>query len=257
MLSATISRAFLSSLQIRIAFVVVALVLGGVWAYALLVAERQEQRLQTLLATQQANVLGYVADHIDSVVRLRLESLALTATTIPADQLHDREKLVATLAARPILKMLFNSGVILARPDGIGAFADYPTLPGRSEIDFSSLDSFQHVLFDGTPAMGQPFRGRFLEKGVVTFAAPIFDGRKEIAAVLIGITTLDEPNFLDLINKGLPQGGGDMVVVAPGTEPVRHRHRSASLHAPSLAGKRPEPRPIPENPRRLRGLPGE
>lgn len=216
MLSSTISRAFLSSLQIRIAFVVVALVLGGVWAYALLVAERQEHRLQTLLATQQANVLGYVADHIDSVVRLRLESLAMTATTIPVNQLHDREKLVATLAARPILKMLFNSGVILARPDGIGAFADYPILPGRSEIDFSSLDSFQHVLFDGAPAMGQPFRGRFLEKGVVTFAAPIFDGRKEIAAVLIGITTLDEPNFLDLINKGLPQGGGDMVVVAPG-----------------------------------------
>lgn len=215
MLSSVINRTIFASLQVRIAFVVVALVLGGVWAYALLVAERQESRLQALLATQQANVLGYVADHIDSVIRLRLQSLALTAASIPVEMLHDREPLVALLAARPVLKTLFNSGVIVVRPDGDGAFADHPTLPGRSEIDFSDLDSFQHALFDEGPAMGQPFRGRFLNKPVVTFAAPIFDERKKVAAILIGITTLDEPNFLDLVSKGLPQGGGDMLVAAP------------------------------------------
>ncbi len=211
----TINCNLLSSLKVRITLVVVILVLASVWGFALMVAGRQESRLRELLAIQQHAVLGYVAENIDSVIRLRLDSLAQTAATLPLVQLGDRKRLTETLAARPILTSIFNSGIIVARPDGAGAFADYPPLPGRSDVDFGSLDSFQDALFDERAVMGRPFRGRFLDKPVVTFAAPVFDGNGHIAAMLIGITTLDAPNFLDLIGKRLPEGGGDMLVAAP------------------------------------------
>ena len=208
-------RHFLSSLQARITLAVVIVVLVCLWGFALLVADRQETRLRELLTIQQRTVVDYVAADIDSKIRLRLDSLTQTAASIPSHQLNDRRKLGETLASRVVLHALFNSGVIVAHPDGMGAFADHPPLPGRTEVDFRGLDSFQNALFDERAAMGQPFRGRFRDKPVVTFAAPIFDGQRKIAAMLIGISTLDAPNFLDLIGKRLPEEGGDMVVAAP------------------------------------------
>ncbi len=208
-------RHLLSSLQVRITLAVVILVLVCVWAFALLVASRQEARLHDLLAVQQRTVLGYVAEDIDSVIRLRLTSLEKTAASIPLVELGDPKKLTATLATRVTLQALFNSGVIVVRPDGIGAFADYPPVAGRTEVDFRGLDSFQNAWFDELPAMGQPFRGRFVDKPVISFAAPIFDHNGKIAAILIGISTLDAPNFMEIIGKRLPEGGGDILVAAP------------------------------------------
>jgi diguanylate cyclase (GGDEF)-like protein/PAS domain S-box-containing protein len=208
-------RHLLSSLQVRITLAVVVLVLVCVWGFALLVAGRQEVRLRELLAAQQRTVIGYLAEDIDSMIRLRIEGLTQTANSIPVDQLGDRQVMTRLLASRVVLQQLFNSGVIVAHPDGIGAFADYPPLPGRTEVDFRGLDSFQSAWFDERTAMGQPFRGRFRDKPVITFAAPIFDGTGKIAAMLIGISTLDAPNFLELIGKRLPEGGGDILVMAP------------------------------------------
>lgn len=220
-------RSFFSSLQGRITVAVVVVVLLCLWSFALLVATRQESRLRELLAAQQYAVLGYVAENLDSVIRLRLDSLTQTAATLPYDRLDDRDLLLQLLAERPILTGLFNSGVIIARPDGAGAYADFPPLPGRRDANFSTLDSFQNALFDERAAMGAPFRGHFLDKPVVSFAAPVFDSRHNQVAMLIGISTLDAPNFLDLVSKPLSDGGGDLVVASPkdgifvtGTDPA-------------------------------------
>jgi diguanylate cyclase (GGDEF)-like protein/PAS domain S-box-containing protein len=220
-------RNYLASLQGRITLIVVLLVLVCVWGFAFGIASRQENRLRELVAVQQHIALGYVAENIDSLIRLRLDSLTKVAATIPHAHLKNRGRLIETLAERPLLQVLFDSGIIVARPDGRGAFADYPPLPGRSEVDFRGLDFFENVLFDERPVMGRPFLGRFLDKPVVTFAAPVFDAAGGIAAVLIGITTLDAPNFLDLVTKRLPEGGGDLIVASPqhqifvaGTDPA-------------------------------------
>jgi len=209
-------RKFLSSLQVRITLVVVLLVLSSLWGFAVFVADRQESRLRQLLAAEQSAALGYIAESLDGVVRLRLDALNRTAPSIPLAQLGNRAALTGLLRDRPVLHGLFNSGIILARPDGNGAFADYPPLAGRSEVNFASLDAFQNAVFDGHAVMGKPFLGRFLDKPVVTFAVPLHAANGTLAAVMIGITTLDAPNFLDLVGKERPAGQGDLVVVAPG-----------------------------------------
>ncbi len=206
---------FLSSLQFRLILVVVLLVLGSLWGFAWLVADRQESRLRALLAVEQAASLKYIADSVDSVIRLRLDALDNTRASIPLAQLNDRAALTETLRNRPVLRDLYNSGIVIVRPDGVGAFADYPPLPGRSEVNFSGLDAFQNALFEGRATMGKPFRSRFLDKPVVSFGTPIYAAGGEVAAVLLGITTLDAPNFLDLVGRERPAAGGDLLVVAP------------------------------------------
>ncbi|MDP2795042.1 MAG: EAL domain-containing protein [Sulfurisoma sp.] len=206
----------LSSLQVRVTLTVVMLVLVGLWAFALIVADRQESRLRQLLATEQSASLAYIAESLDGVVRLRLDALAQVVPSIPLAQLGDRAALTETLRSRPVLQGLFNSGIIVARPDGNGAFADYPPLPGRGEANFSGLDSFRNALFQGRTTMSKPFLGRFLDKPVIAFATPLYAPDKSVAAVLIGITTLDAPNFLDLVGKRRPAAAGDLLVAAPG-----------------------------------------
>jgi len=220
-------RKLLSSLQFRVTLTVVLLVLVNLWAFALLIANRQESRLKQLLAAQQRTSLGYVAENIDSVIRLRLDALDRAAPTIPLALLDDQAGLVETLRNRPVLSGIFNSGIVVARPDGTGAFADYPPIPGRSEALYGQLDSFQAALTSGRAVMGKPFRGRFLDKPVVTFATPLRAPDGKVAAVLIGITTLDAPNFLDLVSKRRLDAVGDLVVAAPhhgifvtGTDPA-------------------------------------
>ncbi len=204
-----------SSLQVRITFAIVVLVLGSLWGFAVAVAGWQENRLRELLAAEQSASLRYVAESLDSVIGLRLDALAQAASSIPLAELGNREALAETLRQRPVLTGLFNSGVVIARPDGVGAFADYPPLPGRSEANFGSLDSFQQALLEGRPVMGKPFRGRFLDKPVITFAAPLRAPDGALAAMLVGITTLDAPHFLDLVGKGGSAAGGDLIVAAP------------------------------------------
>jgi diguanylate cyclase (GGDEF)-like protein/PAS domain S-box-containing protein len=205
----------LSSLKVRVTLTVVLLVLGSLWGFAIVVADRQESRLRQLLAAEQSAALSYVAESLDGVVRLRLDALDRTVPSIPLARLGDRAALTETLRGHSVLHGLFNSGVIVARPDGAGAFADYPPLEGRSEANFAGLDSFREALRAGRAVMGKPFRGRFLDEPVVTFAAPLYAPGGKVAAVLIGITTVAAPNFLDLVGKRRPATGGDLLVVAP------------------------------------------
>ncbi len=221
-------RHLLHSLKVRITLAVVSIVLVCLWSFALLVASWQEGRQRELLGIQQRAVLGYVAENIRNVIQLRLDVLTQTAKSIPSGLLADRGQLGELLASRVALPILFNAGVIVTRPDGNGAFADFPPFAGRTETYYGSLDSFQNALFDERAVMGQrPFRGSYIDRPVVTFAAPKYGDHGEIVAMLVGITTLDSSNFLDLIGKRLPEGGGDIVVAAPaenmyviGTDPA-------------------------------------
>jgi len=220
-------RSLLSSLQLRLILGVTALFLGSLWGFAFLLAEQQTAQLEQLLIEQQRATIGYVAEDIDQRLRRRLDNLAQAATILPLELLGDRARLEEALRQRPALVKSFDAGIIVVKPDGTGAYADYPPVPGRLESSFAHLTAVADVIRSGRPAVGKPLIGLHIPKPLLGFAVPVKDRDGRLAAILVGVSSVRSPDLLGIITQHRHGKTGDFLVVAPqhdmvviGTDPA-------------------------------------
>ncbi|RLJ68220.1 EAL domain-containing protein [Sulfurisoma sediminicola] len=208
-------RSLFSSLQVRLILGVTVLSLGSLWGFAWLLAARQVEQIENMLIEQQRATIEYVAEDIDQRLRRRLDNLAQAATVLPLDRLGDAAKLEDFLRQRPSVVKLFDGGIIVVKPDGSGAFADYPPLPGRREQSFDHVTAVADVIRSGRPSVGKPFVGIHIKKPLLGFAVPVRDRDGRLAAVLAGISLVQAPDLLGIVGQHRYGKTGDFVVVAP------------------------------------------
>ncbi|MBA3032126.1 MAG: EAL domain-containing protein [Gammaproteobacteria bacterium] len=209
------NRLLLSSLQFRLILGVTLLFLASLWGFALLLARQQTVLLEQLLIEQQRATIGYVAADLDERLRRRLDILAQAAAVVPLEQLGDPARLEDMLRERPNLTNLFDGGIIIVKPDGAGAFADYPPLAGRREQDFAHFAAVGDVIHTGRPAVGKPFVAPLLGKPVLGFAMPVRDKEGHLVAILAGVSSLQAPNLLGIVSQHRYGKTGDFMVIAP------------------------------------------
>ena len=137
------NRLLLSSLQLRLILGVTLLVLASLWGFALLLERQQTALLKQLLGEQQRTTIDYVADDIDQRLGRRLDILVQAASVLPLELLGDAPRLEDMLRQRPNLTRLFDGGIIIVKPDGSGAFADYPVVPGRREHNYDHFTAVE------------------------------------------------------------------------------------------------------------------
>lgn len=202
-------------LKTRIILVVLALCLAGLAAITLMIDRAQQHSLQEVLQGQQLSTIRYVAQDIDGKLQTRLRGLEVVANNLPPGLLRNSHELEKWLTDRRAIYALFNFGLIVVKPDGNGAFADYPPLPGRRTNPYADRDWFQAVQAKGALTIGQPTLGRAAKAPVLIMAAPVRDEQGKIAAVLAGVTTLDAPGFLDLLFEFKLGNSGDFLLIAP------------------------------------------
>ena len=209
------NRLPLSSLQVRLILGVTLLVLASLWGFALLLERQQTALLKQLLSEQQRATIDYVAADIDQRLHRRLGILAEAASVVPLEQLDDPARLEDMLRERPNLLRLFDGGIIIVKPDGAGAFADYPPVPGRREHGFEHFAAVADVIRTGRPAVGKPFIAPLLGKPVLGFAMPLRDKDGRLAAILAGVSSLQAPDLLGIVNQQRYGKTGDLLVIAP------------------------------------------
>jgi diguanylate cyclase (GGDEF)-like protein/PAS domain S-box-containing protein len=209
-----VNRFLPSSLQVRLMLGVMALSLGSLWAFAWLLAARQAEKIEAMLIEQQRATVSYVAEDVDQRLRRRLDNLTQVATVLPLEALGDAAHLEDFIRQRPALMKLFDGGVILVRPDGVGAFADYPPLPGRRTQRFDHLTAVGDVIRNGSPTVGKPFVGIQTEKPMLGFAAPVRDRDGRLAAVIAGVSSVQSSDLLGIVGQHRYGKTGDLVVIA-------------------------------------------
>ena len=210
-----VMRSLLSSLQLRLILGVTLLFLGSLWGFAWLLAEQQTGQIKHLLIEQQQATIGYVAEDLDQRLRHRLDNLVQAATILPLELLGDPVRLEEMLRQRPILHKSFDGGVIVVKPDGSGAFADYPPVPGRREHGYEHFTAVGDVIRSGRPSVGKPFIGIYMKKPMLGFAVPVRDREGHLAAILAGVSSLQAPDLLGIVGQHRYGKTGDFVVVAP------------------------------------------
>lgn len=210
-----LQQPLLRSLKSRIIGVVVLLTLLAVAVIAYEFDRIQQREIQQLLMSQQSSIANYVARDIEGKLQTRMRALESVAENMPSGLLHDPVKLEQWLADRRAIYTLFTAGLMAVRPDGNGAFSDYPPLPGRRTNNYLDRDWFMAARDSGKTVISKPLLGRAAKEPVVVIATPVHDAKGVLQAVIAGVTPLSAPGFLDLLQQVKLGKSGDFLLIAP------------------------------------------
>lgn len=206
-------RPNLSSLSTRLILLgMLFLIVGGLGRIYFL-SEHLRQDVTELTSAQLLTITNYVAQDVDRDIIMRRDLLKHVAATLPLALLQNTRELPDWLALRHDINPLFSLGIFVLDGDGI-VVADYPALPGRRGLSYADRDYFQQAM-KGEPAIGRSVIGRASHVPALPMAMPIRDPAGKIRAVLVGISALQSPNFLEALYTTHVGSTGGLLLISP------------------------------------------
>ncbi|WP_211454269.1 diguanylate cyclase domain-containing protein [Collimonas antrihumi] len=203
------------SLKFRFIGLGVLLIVAGISLRVFFALPFAQELLRDEVANQQLSIASYVARDIDHSIQARRALIGELSTALPPELLQQPEKLATWVRERQRVNPLFNSGLLVVRPDGVGLLAEYPALAGRSNLIFSGADWFQAALHADSPVMSKPERGRVNGEPILIMAAPVRDAARRVVAVLAGVVVLNTPGFLDRLQEVRLGASGGFLLISP------------------------------------------
>lgn len=202
-----------NSLVTRLVLFGMLLVIGGGVARYVMQTRYLREDLTQLVSAQQMALADEVAREVDYKIRERRRFIEQLAATFPLDQLGQPPRLEAWLAERHRLNPLFNLGLLVIATDG-HVIVDFPQVSGRRGASAAGNPGFLRAMH-GEAGVGAPLFGTFTKQPVLPIGVPLKDGHGRVQAVLVGITALTAPDFLDRINQGRIGETGGFLLISP------------------------------------------
>ena len=206
-----------SSLKIRIAAVAGFLFLAGITLLALFATWILHGDMQDLVSKQQLTAASYIARDIDGKLTLRRDSLQRVALNMPPELFADPPALQKWLEDRKAIHTMFPAGLLVIPPDGGPPLADTPRQQTRPK-SFTDRDWFIDVIASRDTVISKPLIARASKEPALVVAVPVFDARNNLLGILVGVTPLATPGFLDLIQGSRPGSLGTYQLIS-----LRHR----------------------------------
>jgi diguanylate cyclase (GGDEF)-like protein/PAS domain S-box-containing protein len=202
------------SLKTRATVFTLAIFVLGIWSLSLFVSRSLQADMQRLMGEQQFSVVTAVAKEVNGDLTERLQALETVAKEMDASLMDSPAALQARLEQRPLLQLLFNGGVWVAGLDGT-AIADVPRSANRLGINYMDRDFIVAPLKEGKSVIGRPVMGKQLKAPVFSIAVPIHDAQGKVIGVIVGVTNLGKPSFLDKITESRYGQTGGYFLIAP------------------------------------------
>jgi len=207
-------RRICDSLITRLLFLGLCLVLVGSAARYYAVSHYLYKDLSEVVESQQMALATYAAHDIDEKIIQRQTLLEGLAAALPTGLLGQPDRLRAWLKQHYDYQPLFSSGLFVVDLRGT-ALADYPVLADRVKTNYMDRDYIQAALA-GTSFVGRPLIGRAAKVPVLPMGAPIRNENKDVVAVLVGVTALAAPGFLNsLLQSRIGASSGGFLLVSP------------------------------------------
>jgi diguanylate cyclase len=205
----------IQSLKFRLVALGVTLVVAGLGLRMLVALPFVQEQVRELVAAEQLSMATYIARDVDQRISARLALIDQLAADLSPTLIAQPEPLQAWMKDRQRFNPMFNSGLLLVRPDGHGLLAEYPAVPGRDALDYSASDWFRNALRSNRPVIGKPVHGRADGDPLIVMAAPVRDAAGHVLAVLGGVVSLNAPGFLDLLQETRLGASGGFLLVSP------------------------------------------
>jgi diguanylate cyclase len=229
-------RFYSLSLKTKITATVLLLFLASIWVLTFFISMRMEADMTAQIEAQQLSTASYIANSIDSQVKMRLAYLTSMAELITPDLVANPDKLKDLVRDKIVMPHIFQVGCSVISKEG-RVIADYPRLPGRTGVIVSDREYFRDVIATGEPAIGKPQRGRITKKPVIAFAVPVLDHSGKLIAVLAGYTLLSDPTLLGTIEDSLSVRNPSVILVIS----LKYRIFITSNNPELIMARAPEP----------------
>lgn len=188
-------------------------IFGAVVRYYALTKFLRED-LSAVVEGQQLALATYVAHDIDNKIVQRQILLERLAASLPIGFLAQPERLRAWLKEHYKYQMLFSTDLFIVNPYG-DLLANHPDLTGRVNTNYADRDYIQAGLA-GHSFVGHPELGNVTKEPMLPMSAPIRNESGEVQAVLVGVTALAAPGFLDsLLQSRIGNATGGFSLVFP------------------------------------------
>ena len=188
-------------------------IFGAVVRYYALTKFLRED-LSAVVEGQQLALATYVAHDIDNKIVQRQILLERLAASLPIGFLAQPERLRAWLKEHYKYQMLFSTDLFIVNPYG-DLLANNPDLTGRVNTNYADRDYIQAGLA-GHSFVGHPELGNVTKEPMLPMSAPIRNESGEVQAVLVGVTALAAPGFLDsLLQSRIGNATGGFSLVFP------------------------------------------
>lgn len=208
-------RAFQNlSLKLKVTVFTVCLSVLSIGSITYQFSQHLREELEVSLSEQQLSEVTFVAERIDNAVKLRIDSLALIASSISPTMMANRKQMIAFLAERKSIYKLCTLGVVVIGKDG-HAIADLPAAEGRGSADLSDRDYFHAVMTTGKPALSKPGYGRFVKDTRLVIAVPIFGAEDKIIGVFAGVVSLSDGSLFEEFNAKSHPNASAYLVISP------------------------------------------
>lgn len=170
--------------------------------------------LSAVVEGQQLALATYVAHDIDNKIVQRQILLERLAASLPIGFLAQPERLRAWLKEHYKYQMLFSTDFFIVNTYG-DLLANHPDLTGRVNTNYADRDYIQAGLA-GHSFVGHPELGNVTKEPMLPMSAPIRNESGEVQAVLVGVTALAAPGFLDsLLQSRIGNATGGFSLVFP------------------------------------------
>ena len=177
----------------------------GVSTYAFSTHMRQE--LAISLSNHQFSEVSYVAEHIDSSIKQRIDSLSLLAQFITPRLMSHRDQLSSFLAQQKSLNKIFTLGTVVISKEGKSITA----LP----VDFARYDFYRRPIATGKPFISTPPIDEIIRDPSLVIAVPIFDQKQNLIGILAGIASLSDSSFINEFDKKSHPDASSYLVISP------------------------------------------
>ena len=205
----------LHSLKTRVTLFTLAIFLGSIWSLSFHANRMLREDMERLLGEQQFSTASFVASQVDDEMRNRLAALEQYATRrVDPSMLGDPAALQIRLETSPTIQIMFNAGLFVTGLDGT-AIASVPISYGRVGINYSDRDYIITPTKEDKSAIGKPRIGVAVKAPIFAMSAPIRDAKGKVIGVLVGVTDLTKPSFLDKVTKGGYGKTGGYMLIAP------------------------------------------
>lgn len=203
-----------SSIKARVILFTLVIFMVSIWSLAFYNSHMQRQDMVRLLGEQQFSTVSLLANVIENQLVERFRALEAVANAMTPDVLVDRGALQGVLEHRRIFNHLFNAGSFVIGSDGI-AIASFPVEMERIGVDYGDIEYIATALKDGKAVISRPVLGKKSQAPLFGMAQPIRDARGNVIGLLVGVTDLSKPNFLENITESHYGASGNYLIAAP------------------------------------------
>lgn len=203
------------SLIVRLILLAVVLIVVALIGRILILMPFLKENLTDLTSAQLLSISQYVARDTDERIRSRVELIDKLAKFAPRQLLDDRADLTRWLAEHHETYPKFSRGLMVVSAKTKKIVGEFPSVPGRMDLDFSQSDWFVKALEGKEAVIGRPMRSRLDGEPVIVMAAPIQDAQGRPLAVLAGVAEIGAHDFLDQIQSKRIGKTGSFLLISP------------------------------------------